>query len=148
MDGKERIIEKIIAEIDWFIIERVRELRKDKYSQVALSMEIGFAEGFIGRIENPTQTAIYSHRHINLIAKALKVKITEILPEKPLSNDLVKLIIRLQPPTKLKMGEVNYEVLKKIPLTEEEIKDYNARTLSRIGLIQNRENKKTLKTKK
>jgi transcriptional regulator with XRE-family HTH domain len=142
MSGKERIIDKVIAEIDWFIIERVRELRKDKYSQVALSMEIGFAEGFIGRIENPTQTAVYSHRHINLIAKALKVKITDILPEKPLSNDLIKLIIRIQPATKLKKGEVNYEVLKKIPLLDEEIKEYNSRTLSRNRLMEKTKRKK------
>jgi transcriptional regulator with XRE-family HTH domain len=131
MAEKDRIIEKVIAEIDWEIIERIRELRKDKFSQVGLSMEIGFAEGFIGRIENPQHTAVYNPRHINLISKALKVKISDIIPEKPTQNDLVKLIIKILPPTKLKKGEANYLVLDKIPLSEKEVKEYNLKTLNR-----------------
>ncbi|MGN6399894.1 MAG: helix-turn-helix domain-containing protein [Flavisolibacter sp.] len=131
MAGKEKIIEKVIAEIDWFIIERVRELRKEKFSQVALSIEIGFAEGFIGRVENPNQSAVYNPRHINLIAKALKVKIADLMPEGPLSNDLVRLTIMILPPTKPKKGEANYKVIKKTSLTEEEIKEYNKKTLNR-----------------
>lgn len=131
MANTERIIEKIISEIDWFIIEKVRELRKTKFSQTALSIELGFAEGFIGRIENPNQSAVYSSRHINLIAKALKVKVSDINPEKPLPNDLIRLVIKLKPPGKLIKGQVNYEVLKKTPLTDDEIKEYNKKTLSR-----------------
>lgn len=83
------------------------------------------------RVENPNQSAVYSHRHINLIAKALKVKISDIEPERPLSNDLVRLVIRMRRPTKPKKGEPNYEVIKKNPLSEEEIKEYNRGTLSR-----------------
>ena len=131
MAGKEKIIEKVIAEIDWYIIERVRELRKSKFSQIALSIEIGFAEGFIGRVENPNQSAVYNTRHLNLIAKALKVKIIDLMPERPLANDLVKLTIKVQPPSKPKKGEANYKVIQKIPLTEEEIREYNKKTLNR-----------------
>ena len=132
MAGKERIIRKIIADIDWFIIERVRELRKSKFSQTALSIEIGFAEGFIGRIENPNHSAVYSPRHINLLANALKVKISDILPPNPLPNDLILLVIKIKPATKLKTGEKNYEVIEKIPLTEDEIKDFNSKKLNRL----------------
>ncbi len=83
---------KVIAEIDWFIIEKVRELRKPKFSQTALSREIGFSEGFIGRIENPNQSAVYSFRHINLIAKALNIGISDLMPKHSLPNDLIKLV--------------------------------------------------------
>jgi transcriptional regulator with XRE-family HTH domain len=132
MAEKGRKIEKVIAEIDWFVIERVRELRKSKFSQTALSREIGFSEGFIGRIENPKQSAIYSLRHINLIAKALKVSVNDLLPKQPLNNDLIRVEIQLGDPTKTKIGEANYKVIKKIPLTEDEIRKYNVSVLSRI----------------
>jgi transcriptional regulator with XRE-family HTH domain len=131
MVGKERIIEKIISEIDWFIIERVRDLRKTKFSQAALSREIGFSEGFIGKIENPNQSAVYSFRHINLIAKALKVSIEDLLPKKPLSSDLIRIVIKLGEPTKTRTGETNYEIIKKTSLTESEIRKYNNATLNR-----------------
>lgn len=131
MAGKGRIIKKIVAEIDWYIIEKVRELRKSKFSQTALSIEIGFAEGFIGRIENPDYSAVYSPRHLNLIAKALKVKISDLMPSHPLPNDLVQLVIKVYPATKLKKGEKNYEVIEKFPLTEDEVKDYNYKKLNR-----------------
>lgn len=131
MARKGRIIEKIITEIDWYIIEKVRELRKPKFSQTALSREIGFSDGFIGRIENPNQSAVYSFRHINLIAKALRVSIAELLPKEPLSNDLIKVVIELGQPTKTKIGGTNYEVIEIITLAEEEIREYNIATLNR-----------------
>ncbi|MBX2925433.1 MAG: hypothetical protein KF746_24765 [Chitinophagaceae bacterium] len=131
MADEGRIITKIIAEIDWEIIQTIRVLRKPKFSQVALSLEIGFSEGFIGKVENPKLNAIYSFRHINLIAKALGLMISDILPKKPLSNDLIKVFIKLKPPTKVKKGEINYEVIRTIPLTSEEVKEYNNKTLNR-----------------
>lgn len=131
MADKSRIITKIISEIDWKIIETVRTLRKSKFSQVGLSLEIGFSEGFIGKVENPRLNAVYSFRHINLIVKALGVSVNDILPAKSLSNDLVKVIIKLNPPTKVKKGEMNFEVVDIIPLTADEIKEYNNRTLNR-----------------
>lgn len=132
MPNKERIIQKVIAEIDWYVIEQIRELRKNKFSQIALSIEIGFSEGFISRIENTNYSEVYNARHINLIAKAFKVKISDIMPESALKNDLIKLTIKMLPRSKPKKGEANYEVLRIIPLTNKEIRDYNLKTLNRL----------------
>lgn len=143
MTEKGRIIKKIISEIDWYIIEKVRELRKSKFSQIALSIEIGFAEGFIGRIESPNYSATYSPRHINLIAKALKVKVSDIMPSQPLKNDLILLVIKIKSATKLKTGEKNYEVIEEIPLTDEEVEEYNKSVLHRSS-----KNKQSAKPKK
>jgi transcriptional regulator with XRE-family HTH domain len=148
MTDEGRIIEKVISEIDWFVIEKVRELRKAKFSQTALSIEIGFSEGFIGRIENPNQSAVYSLRHMNLIAKALKVNIDDLMPEVPLSNDLMKIVIKLGKPTKTKTGEHNYTIIKKSPLTEKEIKEYNNVTLNRPSKFGKPPNSKKRKPKK
>jgi transcriptional regulator with XRE-family HTH domain len=131
MANKGGIIEKIVAEIDWYTIEKVRELRKPRFSQAALSREIGFSEGFIGRIENPKQSAVYSLRHLNLIAKVLKVNLSDLLPKQPLSNDLTRFDILIGDPTKRKTGEPNYKVIKKTALTEDEIRKYNIAILSR-----------------
>jgi transcriptional regulator with XRE-family HTH domain len=128
---KEKIKEKIITAIDWYVIERVRELRKSKFSQSELSREIGFSDGFIGRVENPNQSAVYSLRHLNLIARALNVSVAELMPKQSLDDDLIKVTIKWKPPTKTKTGEVNYEVVKIAALTSEEIAEYNKKVLSR-----------------
>jgi transcriptional regulator with XRE-family HTH domain len=127
----ERVKEKIITAIDWYVIERVRELRKSKFSQSELSREIGFSDGFIGRIENPNQGAVYSLRHLNLIANALNVGVADLMPKQSFDDDLVKVTIKWKPPTKAKTGEVNYEVVKIVSLTAEEIAEYNKKVLNR-----------------
>ena len=131
MASDQQVKEKIITAIDWYVIGKVRELRKLKFSQSELSREIGLSDGFIGRVENPNHSAVYSLRHLNLIAKALNVSIIDFLPKQKLDNDLIKVLIRWKSPTKIKKGEVNYDVVSIVPLTPEEIVDYNKRVLNR-----------------
>lgn len=131
MSNKGKKIEKTISDIDWFVIEKIRELRASKFSQAALSREIGFSDGFIGRVENPATSATYSLRHINLISKALGVSISEILPKKPLSSDLIRVIIQIGQPTKNPVGKSNYSVISKTPLTDKEVEEYNKYVLHR-----------------
>ncbi|MFT3981187.1 MAG: helix-turn-helix transcriptional regulator [Ferruginibacter sp.] len=114
MKEKEEIIEIKIAEIDLYLIDKARKLRVDKgISQVSLSIAMGLAEGTVGRIENPRERAKYNIRHINLLAKALKCNPSDLLPTKPLKNDIIKARIKIIRNKRDKKGEPNYQILEK-----------------------------------
>lgn len=114
MKEQDEIIEIQIAEIDLYMIDKVRKLRVDKgISQVSLSIALGLSEGTIGRIENPRERAKYNIRHINLLAKALKCSPSDLFPPKPLRNDIIKAKIKIIRNTKDKKGEPNYQILEK-----------------------------------
>lgn len=92
---KEKIFEITLPEIDWYVINRVKELRTKKdISQEQLSIRIGRAEGFISKVENLTERAKYNLRHLNLIAKALNVPFSDLLPLNATSHDLLKIRLR------------------------------------------------------
>lgn len=128
------IIEIIISELDFYLIERVRELRlKSNLSQVMLAHKLGVSEGYIGNIENPKQTAKYNIRMLSRIAIALELdSYLDLFPEKPFSNDLVKIKINLFDKGEVKkdlhqQGE-KIERFKEIsitPLSEQEILEYD-----------------------
>jgi len=131
MATNEKVKKKIIAAIDWFVIENVRELRKSKFSQSELSREIGFSDGFIGRVENPNQSAVYSLRHLNLIAKALNVNTVDLLPKNRVDEDLIEVTFKWNPPTKNKTGEINYEIVEIVALSPEQVIEYHKKVLNR-----------------
>lgn len=113
MAKDEETVELKISEIDLFVINKVRELRITRnISQLNLSILMGLAEGTIGKIENPRQRAKYNIRHLNLLAKALKCSPREFIPEKPLSNDIIKVKIRFSKRTKA-AGEASFEIIEK-----------------------------------
>jgi transcriptional regulator with XRE-family HTH domain len=119
MSTKEKIFEIIISELDWYIINNVKNLRiKKKISQVKLSIDMGLAEGAVGKIENPKERAKYNIRHLNLLAKALECSLSDLLPQKPLENDIVIIKIRLKGKKKLTEKEDNYEVISLKPLKD------------------------------
>jgi len=90
-----KIIEVEMAEIDWYVINRVKVLRTEKgISQEQLSIHMGLAEGFISKVENFTDPAKYNLRHLNLISKILGVGFAELLPAKATSNDYLKIKLR------------------------------------------------------
>lgn len=133
-----RIVELIISELDLFVIDKVRELRGKAIpyiSQNELSQRMGFAEGYVGKVENFNSNAKYNIRKLNLVAKALALDSTKKLqPEKTLQNDLVWLRMRVN---RKKNDTVdfddnkqvikNYEILEKRVLTEDEVKLHNNR---------------------
>lgn len=133
-----RIVELIISELDLFVIDKVRELRgraKPYISQNELSQRMGFAEGYVGKVENFNSNAKYNIRKLNLVAKALGLGTTRsIQPEKTLENDLLFLKIKVNRKKNDTVdfdenGQVikNYEILERRILTEEEIKNHNNR---------------------
>jgi transcriptional regulator with XRE-family HTH domain len=107
MAGKSQILEVRISYLDWYVINQVRKLRMKKgISQDELSVKIGFSEKFISSIENPTLPSRFNIRHLNLLAKALGCNLWDLLPEKPLEYDIVKIRIKKQPIV-TKKGEVS-----------------------------------------
>lgn len=119
MPGNKDTIEVEISELDLFVINRVRELRVQRQiSQVDLSILLGMSEGVVGKIENPRIRDKYNIRHINLLAKALKCSPKDLLPDKPLPNDMVRIKLRpVRQPLNAK-GKPNYEVVKMQPLKD------------------------------
>lgn len=91
------IIEIVISEIDFRVKENIRSARiKAGIDQVTLAQKIGVSEGYIGGIENPKNPAKANVRLISRIASALNLSTyNDILPEKVLKNDMVRLKIEL-----------------------------------------------------
>jgi transcriptional regulator with XRE-family HTH domain len=90
-----KIIEVEMAEIDWYVINRVKQLRTDLgISQEQLSIQMGLSERFVGKVETLTERAKYNLRHLSLIAKALGIGFSELLPPKANLNGFVKIKAR------------------------------------------------------
>ncbi|UGU15098.1 helix-turn-helix transcriptional regulator [Sinomicrobium kalidii] len=133
MNEKGQVIEIIISELDFHLIERVRELRARSapyMSQVKLSQKLELSEGYISKVENLKQRAKYSIRILNKIAKAFHLaSYSELFPEEILPHDIVRIRLRMLPG--IKKGKLRpdengnvpkaYEVLSKTPLNEEEM---------------------------
>lgn len=126
----------IIAEIDLFLIEKVRLTRlnnKPKISQVTLSQMMGLADGFVGKVENLKEPSKYNLWHINKIIKVLKLKFTDILPPNAISNDIIKAEIRFKRGTK--KNEKSYEILSISPLSESEMEMFKRNKLPYISKV-------------
>lgn len=125
-------IEIIISELDFYIIEKVRELRIKSVpyvDQMKLAHQIGVSEGYIGNIENPKVRAKYNIRMLARVAKALNLdSYEELLPKKILKNDLVRIQLKLLP-SKTRKPEIDekgniqkrFELISKKPLNDQEI---------------------------
>ncbi|SFF68846.1 hypothetical protein SAMN04488033_104122 [Salegentibacter agarivorans] len=131
-------IEIIISELDFYLIEKVRELRiksSPYLDQVTLAHRIGVSEGYIGSIENPKIQSKYNIRMLHRVAKALGLKSYQSLfPDKLLSNDLVKIRLALKNHVKRKheiddKGNVvkRFEILSITPLNENEFERWNSK---------------------
>ncbi|HVZ25370.1 MAG TPA: helix-turn-helix transcriptional regulator [Sediminibacterium sp.] len=73
------------SDIDWFIVNRVREIRLEKgLTQTDLAVHLGLSVGFIGHIESPNFIAKYNTVHLNTLARLFKCSPRDFLPEKPL----------------------------------------------------------------
>lgn len=79
--GKQNLKNKI----DWYIINRIREMRIDeKLSQDDLAIHLNLSKGYIGHIESPNFIAKYNTYHLNELAKLFKCSPKDFWPEKPL----------------------------------------------------------------
>lgn len=118
---EDEIIEIVISELDLYLINKVREMRDDKdLSQNELSVLMHLADGAVGKIENPKERAKYNIRHINLLAKAFNCSPREFLPEKALSNDIIKATIRIKRNKKKERGKPNFDIISMEPYKKSE----------------------------
>jgi transcriptional regulator with XRE-family HTH domain len=71
--------------IEWYVIQRVREKRLERnLTQLQLSIELGFSEGYVGKIESKHLPDHYNLNHLNELARILKCAPQDFLPKRPL----------------------------------------------------------------
>ncbi|QIL40622.1 helix-turn-helix transcriptional regulator [Pedobacter sp. HDW13] len=89
----------IISQLDYEIILKVKTLReKRELSQRDLSEEMNLSKSFVGKVEALGQPDKYSIRHLNLIAKALKLKsVAELIPNGIQAHDMIEIIYEKVP---------------------------------------------------
>lgn len=91
------IIEIITSELDFYIMEKIRELRiRAGLDQVDLAHRIGVSEGYLGNIENPKHPAKANMRMLARIALALELQsYYDFFPIKIFERDMVRIQIEL-----------------------------------------------------
>lgn len=73
------------SKIDWFIVNKVREIRLGiGITQEDVAMHLNLSVGFIGHIESPKFRAKYNTIHLNELARLFKCSPRDFLPEKPI----------------------------------------------------------------
>lgn len=73
------------ADIEWYVIQRVKELREKKgFSQEAFADRLGCSSGYIGQVESKKFRAKYNLKRLNDIARVLDCSPKDFLPEDPL----------------------------------------------------------------
>lgn len=73
------------SEIEQFVINKIREMRKEKkISQAELAYMIDKSPAFIGQVENPNHRAKYNINLLNAIAAALECSIKDFFPDNPM----------------------------------------------------------------
>lgn len=59
--------------IEWFVFQKLREKRiEHNMSQLQLSLELGFFEGYIGKVESKKLADHYNLNHLNRLAQIFK----------------------------------------------------------------------------
>ncbi|MFC1226653.1 helix-turn-helix domain-containing protein [Pedobacter sp. BG31] len=106
----------IISELDYKIILKVKQLREEKgFSQRDLSEAMKLSKSFVGKVEALGQPDKYSIRHLNLIAKALKLKsVLELIPKGIQEYDMI---------------EITYEKIPKLNKDGSESKQFEERII-------------------
>jgi len=94
-----------IAEIDRYIIDKVRERRQElDISQEYLSFLLGKSEGYISQFESHKRGKHYSTRMLNELAKVLQCSPKDFMPQIPFNMDEKEM--QLQVPLTGPTGEV------------------------------------------
>lgn len=71
--------------IEWYVVQKVKEKRKErKLTQLQLSIELGFSEGYVGKVESESLPDHYNLNHLNTLARIFKCSPQDFLPKKAL----------------------------------------------------------------
>lgn len=92
---------KNISELELLVINTVKKIREDQnISRRELSIKMGLAHSFVGKVESLSFPDKYNIRHLYLIATALKLKsIHELFPSKLPKYDLIRITYTKAPKT-------------------------------------------------
>ncbi|MCX2839107.1 hypothetical protein OQ279_13200 [Salinimicrobium sp. MT39] len=133
--GNKRI-EIIISELDFYLINRIRELREEATPPIAqnkLSRELGFAEGYISKVENFKERSKYNLWILNRLGRILNLNsFNDFFPSDFFQNDIVKIKIEyFHYPLSNQKGKSSFkfQVISKTPLTEEELEKWKRNKL-------------------
>ena len=122
---KSQRFEIIISELDFYLINRIKELRETSQpyvSQNKLSRELGLADGFISKVENFKERSKYNIWTVNKVGRILGLKsFNEILPENFFDNDIVKIQLEI---LKDDSRQTSYKIVSKKPLNETEMEHW------------------------
>ncbi|MXN91131.1 hypothetical protein GR160_07795 [Flavobacterium sp. Sd200] len=138
---KGEIFEIIILQLDYHLIEKVRELRvrhSPYISMLRLSQELELGDSYISSVENPKLRVRYNLRALHKIATFFRLKsYTELFPKRVLPHEMVRIRLCKIPVKKGKAipEEKPYQIISITPLTEEELKLWQANKLPYLTYI-------------
>lgn len=144
---EEEVIEIVISQLDFHLIEKVRDMRINSIpyiSQVALSQKLDLSEGFVSKVENFKQRARYNIRLVNRIVDIFNLQTYgDLFPTEIIKNDIVRIRIKLFKNTKSNSKKVDeeiskkkYEVISTIPLSEQEFLLWKSDKLEYLTIIE------------
>lgn len=148
LKAENEIIEIIISDLDFYLIEKVRELRAKAVpyiSQFKLSQKMNLAGGYVGKVESMKEVDRYNIRDINKLVSIFEMEsYSELFPKEIIKNDIVRIRLKLLPEAKKGKIEVNqygevekpYKILSKEALDEDEMDLWKENKLSRLKIIE------------
>lgn len=134
---KEEIIEIVISELDFYLIQKVKELRSSPIyiSQMKLSQLLDQSEGYVGKVENLKERSKYNVRILNKLAQIFNLQsYSELLPEKILKGDILLIRLKIFPDPNDSRKNL-FKVISKRNLTEAEMILFKANELEYCKII-------------
>ena len=135
---KEEIIEIVISELDFYLIQKVKELRSSPIyiSQMKLSQLLDQSEGYVGKVENLKERSKYNVRILNKLAQIFNLQsYSELLPEKILKGDILRIRLKIFPDPNDSRKNL-FKVISKRNLTEAEMILFKANELEYCKIIE------------
>ena len=135
---KEEIIEIVISELDFYLIQKVKELRSSPIyiSQMKLSQLLDQSEGYVGKVENLKERSKYNVRILNKLAQIFNLQsYSELLPEKILMGDILRIRLKIFPDPNDSRKNL-FKVISKRNLTEAEMILFKANELEYCKIIE------------
>tara|TARA_R110000822_G_C15250240_1_gene487258 strand:+ start:198 stop:611 length:414 start_codon:yes stop_codon:yes gene_type:complete len=135
---KEEIIEIVISELDFYLIQKVKELRSSPIyiSQMKLSQLLDQSEGYVGKVENLKERSKYNIRILNKLAQIFNLQsYSELLPEKILKGDILRIRLKIFPDPNDSRKNL-FKVISKRNLTEAEMILFKANELEYCKIIK------------
>lgn len=144
---QEEVIEIIISQLDFYLIEKVRDMRVNAtpyISQVSLSQKLDLSEGFVSKVENLKERSKYNIRLVNRIVNVFNLNsYSDLFPSEVIKNDIVRMRIKLfkniKSPGSNSENEISkksYKIISINPLSEKEMMLWKSNKLEYLTIIK------------